>query len=126
MALIEVDPVDDPLDDLIHWGAVEDNVGGLSPDLQGEPGASVGQGGLDLLGDPTADMCDTTGMSGALEFLARPLALVGVGVIWLLVAASALVSGGGVGMVAAIMLTFAGGRSIWRGFTKWRAESGPT
>ena len=87
MALIEVDPVDDPLDDLIHWGAVEDNVGGLSPDLQGEPGASVGQGGLDLLGDPTADMCDTTGMSGALEFLARPLALVGVGVIWLLVAA---------------------------------------
>jgi hypothetical protein len=70
-------------------------------------------------------MCDTAGMSGALEFLARPLALVGVGVIWLVVAVSAFASGGGAGILAAIVLAFAGGRSIWRGFTKWRAESGP-
>jgi hypothetical protein len=71
-------------------------------------------------------MCDTSGMDGALEFLARPVALVGVGVIWLLVAVSALLGGGGAGILAAIVLTFAGGRSIWRGFTKWRTESGAT
>ena len=73
----------------------------------------------------TADLRNTVSMSGVLEFLRRPLVLVAVGTIMLLVAVGAFVSGGR-GILTAVVLTVAGGRSAWRGFTKWRAESEPT
>jgi hypothetical protein len=71
-----------------------------------------------------ADLCDTSGMSGVLEFLERPRVLMAVGVIMLLLAIVAFVNGGR-GIFTGIVLIAAGGRSVWRGFTKWQAESGP-
>lgn len=64
-------------------------------------------------------------MSGLLEFLARPRVLMAVGAVMLLLAIGAFVSDGR-GIFTGVVLSVAGGRSVWRGFTKWQAESGPT
>jgi hypothetical protein len=44
-----------------------------------------------------------------------------VGAIMLLLAIGAFVSGGR-GILTGVVLTVAGGRSVWRGFTEWQAK----
>ena len=76
-------------------------------------------------GGPPADLCDTANMIGLMEFLQRSLVLVAVGVLMLVLAIGAFVSGGG-GILIGLVLTAAGGHSAWRGLTKWQAESDHT
>ena len=49
MALVEVDPVDDPLDGLVERGVVEDHVGRLAAELQRQLRAGAGELALDRL-----------------------------------------------------------------------------
>ncbi len=60
-------------------------------------------------------------MSDILELLERPLVQIAVGVILLFVGISAL-AGGGSGVIIGLLLTVAGGLSVWRGFTGWQAK----
>ncbi len=60
-------------------------------------------------------------MNGIREFLNRPLVLMAMGAIVLLFAISWFASGG-FGIIIGLLLTFVGGRAVWRGFTKWQAE----
>ena len=52
LALVEVDPVDDALDGLVERRVVEDDVGGLAAELEGERLV----GARDALGDQLADV----------------------------------------------------------------------
>ena len=49
MPLVEVDPVDDPLDRLVERRVVEDDVRGLAAELEREALAGAGEPPLDLL-----------------------------------------------------------------------------
>jgi hypothetical protein len=60
-------------------------------------------------------------MRSVLEFLERTRVLLVLGAVMLVLAVVAFASGGR-GIVTGIVLTLAGARSVWRGFTKWRAE----
>jgi hypothetical protein len=60
-------------------------------------------------------------MSGLREFLERPQVLIALGTIFLLVAIASFVSGGR-GIFTGVVLTLAGGNSVWRGFTKRQAQ----
>ena len=51
VALVEVDPVDDPLDRLVERGVVEDDVRRLAAQLERQPLARAGDRALDLLAD---------------------------------------------------------------------------
>ena len=51
VALVEVDPVDDPLDRLVERAVVEDDVGGLAAELEREALARAGERALDRLAD---------------------------------------------------------------------------
>ena len=51
MALVEVDPVDDPLDRLVERGVVEDDVRRLSPELERQAFPGSGELALDRLAD---------------------------------------------------------------------------
>jgi hypothetical protein len=60
-------------------------------------------------------------MSGLREFLERSLVQMAMGAIILVFAISAFAKGGG-RIIIGLLLAVAGGRSVWRGFTKWQAE----
>ena len=60
--------------------------------------------------------------SGMREFLERPLVQIALGALLLLLAVRSFVSGGIDGLIIGLLLVFVGGRSGWRGFTKWQAE----
>ena len=62
-------------------------------------------------------------MSGMREFLERPLVQIAIGAIILLFAIGTFASGGS-RIIIGLLLVVAGGRSVWRGFTKWQAERG--
>src|SRR4030095_9752107 len=51
VALVEVDPVDDPLDRLVESAVVEDDVGGFASELEGELDPGAGKLALDRLAD---------------------------------------------------------------------------
>jgi hypothetical protein len=57
------------------------------------------------------------------EFLERPLVEIALGAIILLFAIGAFASGGS-RFIMGLLLVVVGGRSVWRGFTKWQAERG--
>jgi hypothetical protein len=60
-------------------------------------------------------------MNDIRDFLQRPLVQMGVGAIILLFAISWF-SAGGSGVIIGLLLTVAGGHSVWRGFTRWQAK----
>lgn len=59
-------------------------------------------------------------MRGVLEFLERARVLMAVGAIMLVLAVVGFATGGR-GTLTGVVLTVAGGRSVWRGVTKWQA-----
>jgi len=60
-------------------------------------------------------------VSGMREFLERPLVQIATGAVIVLFAIRAFDRGGS-GVIIGILLVVVGGRSVWRGFTKWQAE----
>ena len=60
-------------------------------------------------------------MSRVVDFLERPAVLVIMGALMLVLAIFAF-AGGGRGIITGVVLTIAGGHSLWRGSGTWRSD----